>query len=231
MQAPPGHSSPEQSDPAVALSRPQTSVSYATKPRGYCHASRPVPGVDSVTLRPRIRASPGSALNDLRSDPWHLQPHLPLAHPGIDQFSSAQLLRTARLFASDPALPGLVDPHNKESQWVELDSGPNLQIWLLCWPAGTQNGSHDHGESAGAFQVFSGTLLEQTSSGYRLQFRTLVAGEGRSFEQNHIHHLGNVRMGTALSVHFYPRLTTTTRYAITPTGLKSGAVDLNGLGW
>jgi len=90
----------------------------------------------------------------------------------------------------------------------------------------------DHGESAGAFQVVSGTLLEQTSSGYRLQFRTLVAGEGRSFEQNHIHHLGNVRMGTALSVHVYtPRLTTTTRYAITPTGLKSGAVDLNGLGW
>src|ERR1035437_1707340 len=26
-------------------------------------------------------ASPGSALNDLRSDPWHLQPHLPLAYP------------------------------------------------------------------------------------------------------------------------------------------------------
>jgi hypothetical protein len=39
-------------------------------------------------------------------------------------------------------------------------------------------------------------------------------------------------MGTALSVHVYtPRLTTTTRYAITPTGLKSGAVDPNGLGW
>ncbi len=155
-----------------------------------------------------------------------------LGLPGIDQFSPAQLLRTARLFASDPALPSLVDSDNEESQWVELDSSPNLQIWLLTWPAGTQNGWHDHGECAGAFQVVSGTLLEQTSSGHRREFRTLVAGEGRSFEQNHIHHLGNVRIGTAVSVHVYaPRLTTTTRYAITPTGLKSGAVDLTGLGW
>ena len=126
-----------------------------------------------------------------------------LGLPGIDQFSPAQLLRTARLFASDPALPSLVDSDNEESQWVELDSSPNLQIWLLTWPAGTQNGWHDHGECAGAFQVVSGTLLEQTSSGHRREFRTLVAGEGRSFEQNHIHHLGNVRKGTALSVHFY----------------------------
>jgi quercetin dioxygenase-like cupin family protein len=155
-----------------------------------------------------------------------------LGSTGIDQFSPAQLLRTARLFASDPALPSLVDPRNKESQWVELDAGPHLQVWLLSWPARTQNGWHDHGDSAGAFQVVSGTLLEQTSSGYRRQFRTLVAGEGRTFQQNHIHHLGNVRMGTALSVHVYaPRLTTTTRYAITPTGLKSGAVDPNGQGW
>jgi quercetin dioxygenase-like cupin family protein len=152
--------------------------------------------------------------------------------PGIDQFSPAQLLRTARLFASDPALPEMVDPDNERSQWVELDSGPNLQIWLLTWPAGTNNGWHDHGESAGAFQVVSGTLLEQTSNGHRREFRTLVAGEGRSFGQNHVHSLGNVRMGTALSVHVYaPRLTATTRYAITPTGLKSGVVDLTELGW
>ena len=155
-----------------------------------------------------------------------------LGSPGINQFRPAQLLRTARLFASDPALPSLVDLRNKESQWVELDTSPYLQIWLLTWPAGTQNGWHDHGESAGAFQIVSGTLLEQTSRGHRRGFRTLVAGQGRSFEQKHIHSLGNVRIGTALSVHVYaPRLTTTTRYAITPTGLKSGAVDLTGLEW
>ena len=161
-----------------------------------------------------------------------LAPAPTLGSPGIDQFSPAQLLRTARLFASDPALPSLVDPSEQESRWVELDSSPHLQIWLLSWPTGTHNEWHDHGESAGAFQVVSGTLLEQTSKNHRREFRTLIAGEGRSFEQNHIHHLGNVRVGTAVSVHVYaPRLTTTTRYEITPTGLQSRTEGKAGVPW
>ena len=147
-----------------------------------------------------------------------------LGPSGIDQFSPAKLLRTARLFAADPALPTMMDPDEEESRWVELDSSPELQIWLLSWPAGTHNNWHDHGESVGAFQVVNGTLLEQTSRKHRREFRTLIAGEGRSFEQNHLHHLANVRAGTALSVHVYaPLLTTTTRYEITPTGLQSMA--------
>ena len=151
---------------------------------------------------------------------------------GIDLFSPAKLLRTARLFAADPALPSLMDPDEEESRWVELDSSPELQIWLLSWPAGTHNNWHDHGQSAGAFQVVSGTLLEQTSRKHRWEFRTLITGEGRSFEHNHLHHLANVRAGTALSVHVYaPRLTTTTRYEITPTGLQSMAADKAEKGW
>ena len=64
----------------------------------------------------------------------------PTAGPfGIDQFSPAKLLRTARLFAADPALQSLIDPDEEESRWVELDSSPELQIWLLSWPAGTHN--------------------------------------------------------------------------------------------
>ncbi len=90
-----------------------------------------------------------------------------LGSPGVDQLSPAHLLRTARLFASDPALRTLVDPADEESRWVELDSNPDLEIWLLSWPPGTHNGWHDHGDSAGAFQVVSGTLLEQTSKNHR----------------------------------------------------------------
>jgi hypothetical protein len=75
-------------------------------------------------------------------------------------------------------------------------------------------------------------LLEQTSKEHRREFRTLVAGEGRSFEQNHIHSLTNVRSGTALSVHVYaPRLSSSTRYEITPTGLQSTAAGTAGLDW
>jgi quercetin dioxygenase-like cupin family protein len=155
-----------------------------------------------------------------------------LGAPGTDQFSPAQLLRTARLFASDPELPTLINPDEVQSQWVELDSSPDHQVWLLSWPTGTHNGWHDHGESASAFQVVAGSLLEQTSDRHRREFRTVVAGEGRSFERNQIHQLANVRALTALSVHVYaPRLTTTTRYAITPTGLQSSEVDVGDLNW
>lgn len=142
----------------------------------------------------------------------------------IERWSPAELLRTASTFASDPALPFLVDPDGQEARWVELDSSPHLDIWLLSWPVGTHNEWHDHGESAGAFQVVRGTLLEQTLEGNRREFRTIIAGQGRSFERNHIHQFANVRSSTALSVHVYaPRLVTTMRYAITPTGLKSRA--------
>ena len=157
--------------------------------------------------------------------------------PTLGSTSSAQprpvqLLRTSRLFASDPALPSLVNPNEKESPWVELDPSPHLQIWLLSWPAGTHNEWHDHGETVGAFQVVSGTLLEQTSVKHRREFRTLIAGEGRSFEQNHLHHLANVQVGTALSVHVSaPRLTTTTRYEITPTELQAMAAGKTELDW
>lgn len=155
-----------------------------------------------------------------------------LGSPVIDRLSPAGLLRTAILAAADPRLPSLVDPAEKESRWVELESGPELDIWLLFWPAGTHNEWHDHGESAGAFQVVSGTLLEQTLEGSRRAFRTIIAGQGRSFERNHIHQFANLRTGTALSVHVYaPRLTSSTRYAITPTGLQSTAAGEIGLTW
>lgn len=155
-----------------------------------------------------------------------------LGTTGIDLSSSAQLLRTARLFASDPELSSLINPDERESQWVELDSSPEHQIWLLSWPAGTYNGWHDHGDSASAFQVVSGSLLEKTSHNQRREFRTIMAGEGRSLEQNQIHELANVRTHTALSVHVYaPRLTTTTWYAITPTGLQSKSAVGSGFDW
>jgi predicted metal-dependent enzyme (double-stranded beta helix superfamily) len=153
-----------------------------------------------------------------------------LGLPGIDRFSPAQLLRTARLFASDPELPNLLDPDAGERRWVELDSSPYLQIWLLSWPAGTHTGWHDHSESAGAFLVFRGSLLEQTAHGKLREHRTLIAGEGRSFGPNHIHHVANVGAQRALSVHLYtPRLTTMTRHVGTSAGLQPNGVDKVGV--
>jgi predicted metal-dependent enzyme (double-stranded beta helix superfamily) len=151
---------------------------------------------------------------------------------GIDRFSPAQLLRTARLLASNPQLPDLVDQQCGERTWVELDSTPYLQIWLLAWPAGTGTSWHDHGESAGAFLTVRGTLREQTAHGHRRIDRTLVAGEGRSFGPNHIHHVCNVGLDTAFSVHLYtPRLATMTHYIWTQTGLQVKGTDRAGVAW
>ena len=161
-----------------------------------------------------------------------LAPATRLGSPGIDRFSPAQLLRTARLFASDPHLSSLVDRQSGERGWVELDSSPYLQIWLLSWPVGSDTGWHDHGGSAGAFLVVSGILGEQTFHGHRHVDRTLVAGEGRPFGSNHTHNVTNIGLEVALSVHLYaPRLTNTTRYAVTPTGLHTTGIHRAGVNW
>lgn len=161
-----------------------------------------------------------------------LAPARTLGSAGIDRFSPDQLLRTARLFASDPDLTSLIDHQGGERRWVELDSSPYLQIWLLSWPAGTGTGWHDHGESAGAFLTVSGTLGEQTAHGHRTIRRTLAGGQGRSFTANHIHNVFNVGLETAFSVHLYtPRLTTMTRYAATPAGLQVTGVDRERASW
>ena len=161
-----------------------------------------------------------------------LAPAHTVGSAGIDRFSPAQLLRTARLFASDPELTTLIDHQSGERRWVELDSSPYLQIWLLSWPAGTGTGWHDHGESAGAFLTVSGTLEEQTSHGHRHIHRTLSDGQGRAFTPNHVHNVFNVGLETAFSVHLYaPRLTSMTRYAVTSTGLQVTGVDQVGVNW
>ena len=161
-----------------------------------------------------------------------LAPTRTLGSAGIDRFSPAQLLRTARLFASDPELTTLIDHQSGERRWVELDSSPYLQIWLLSWPAGSGTGWHDHGESAGAFLTVSGALGEHTSHGHRHIRRTLTGGQGRTFTPNHIHNVFNVGVETAFSVHLYtPRLTSMTRYTVKPGGLQVTGVDRVGVNW
>jgi predicted metal-dependent enzyme (double-stranded beta helix superfamily) len=155
-----------------------------------------------------------------------------LGSPGVDRFSPAQLLRTARLLATDPELLNLVDPGSGERHWVELDSSPYLQVWLLSWPAGTHTGWHDHGDSAGAFLTVSGVLREQTAQGHSRKDRTVFAGDGRSFGTRHVHHVANVGVEAAVSLHLYtPRLTTMTQYDEGPAGLQVRTVERVGVNW
>jgi mannose-6-phosphate isomerase-like protein (cupin superfamily) len=152
--------------------------------------------------------------------------------PGIDRFTSSQLLRTARLFATDPELHTLVDLEAAERQWRRLDATPHLEIWLLSWPSGARTGWHDHHDSEGAFVTARGSLTETTWSADEVRDRDLGAGEGRSFGRRHIHDVANLGTLPTLSVHVYsPALTRMTRYAVAGDRLERTGVERAGENW
>ncbi|MGH3803674.1 MAG: cysteine dioxygenase, partial [Pseudonocardiaceae bacterium] len=111
------------------------------------------------------------------------------------------------------------------------------EVWLISWPSGTQTGLHDHGGSPGAFVVVDGELTEQTIAGAgtdtpRLRNHTKTPGRPRMFGAYHLHNVGNVSPGHALSVHVYtPALTSMSRYAWTPRGAEAVSIDRVGQDW
>jgi hypothetical protein len=151
--------------------------------------------------------------------------------PGVNRFTRSQLLRTARLFATDPHLPDLVDLHAPERRQRRLDATAHLEIWLVSWPAGSTTGWHDHGVAEGAFVTVRGMLTETAWSGGGFHGRELGSGEGRSFGARHVHEVANLGSLPALSVHVYsPALTRLTRYAVVgdhlaPTGVERAGED------
>ena len=122
------------------------------------------------TRRPQTRTTSGETMT--------LAPARTLGTPGIDRFTPAQLLRTARLFASDPALATLLDPGSGDRQWAELDSTAYLQVWLIAWPAGTDTGWHDHGDAAGAFVTMRAPCASRPGPAAGRQERDLDRGRG-----------------------------------------------------
>ena len=120
-----------------------------------------------------------------------LAPARTLGTPGIDRFTPAQLLRTARLFASDPALATLLDPGSGDRQWAELDSSAALQVWLISWPPGTDTGlarprRRRRRLRDGARRAPGADLVRRPAAGARL-----TAGAGRAFGGQHVHHVAN----------------------------------------
>ena len=152
--------------------------------------------------------------------------------PGVNRFSRNQLLRTARLFATDPDLHRLVDQSATERTWHRLDATAHLEIWLISWPVGTSTGWHDHLQSEGAFLTVSGELAEQTWSAGSVHDRWLWEGEGRSFGRHHIHNVANLGDRPALSVHVYsPALHGMTRYVLVDNVLRQTGIERAGEEW
>lgn len=134
---------------------------------------------------------------------------------GIRQFTGDQLLRIARLFASDDSYAGSVDLSAPERQRIALDSNEHLEVWLMVWPVASSTGWHDHGQASGAYVVVRGELIEESRRGGSADDRLLAAGDERTFGSGHLHNMTNVGDEPALTVHAYsPGLTEMTPYEL-----------------
>lgn len=150
----------------------------------------------------------------------------------------ADHLTTARRLAARPDDWDVAPRFDPARRWYHrLLDEPGLEAWLLTWLPGQQTDLHDHGGSAGAFVVVSGTLTERTAQaapGGAAAFtdRALTAGAGRQFGEHHVHQIRNAGPVPAVSVHVYgPELSTMTRYRLERGRLVVAAVDRAGAQW
>ena len=145
-------------------------------------------------------------------------------------------LAVAAEYAAEPEQWPVAPRFNPVDRWYHrLDSTPDYEVWLLTWLPGQGTDLHDHGGSAGAFQVVSGSLTEDTvlpGTSPRITARELGEGVGRRFGTRHIHRITNRSTRPAVSLHVYgPALTTMTRYRIGAEGLDVVTVERAGVQW
>jgi predicted metal-dependent enzyme (double-stranded beta helix superfamily) len=147
-------------------------------------------------------------------------------------------LAVAQRFAADPQAWPVAPRFDASARWYHrLAEADDHEVWLLTWLPGQGTDLHDHGGSAGAFHVFSGTLTEDTvgvapGSPPRITARELGEGAGRRFGSRHIHRITNRSNRPAVSIHAYaPALRTMTRYRIGASGLDVVTVERAGAQW
>jgi len=88
-----------------------------------------------------------------------------------------------------------------DGRWYErLYHGPDHDIWVISWLPGQSTGYHDHGESAGAFVIATGTLEEQLPGE---QTRVILPGQLRAFGADFAHGVRNISNAPAVSIHAY----------------------------
>jgi predicted metal-dependent enzyme (double-stranded beta helix superfamily) len=147
-------------------------------------------------------------------------------------------LAVARRYAADPAGWPVAPRFEAGQRWyTRLADLPDHEVWLLTWLPGQGTDLHDHGGSAGALHVVEGDLVEDIVAApgpgtFRMTVRHLTAGLGHGFGRRYVHRLTNRSTRPAVSIHVYgPALTTMTRYQLTPTGLRTLAVERAGVQW
>ena len=136
------------------------------------------------------------------------------------------LLALASRVASEPSLWRPVLRHDAASRWhVRLLRTKDCEVWLLGWTTGQAVALHDHGNSAGAFAVVEGTLIEaHVVSWGELRQTRWPAGTARALKVRHVHAVWNSGLAPAASIHVYsPPLSSMTFYERSPAGALRAA--------
>ncbi|HWE66420.1 MAG TPA: cysteine dioxygenase family protein [Acidimicrobiales bacterium] len=95
-------------------------------------------------------------------------------------------------------------PDLSERAYELLELTDDVEIWAIHWPKDQGLELHDHGGSAGALWVVSGTLDEHYVTPERtLARRSIVTGGGAAFGPTYIHDVVNAQDAPATSVHAY----------------------------
>jgi len=111
------------------------------------------------------------------------------ARPG-PAWPDAELVELTTRFANEPTL--LEGPPDRP--WsVPLLVTPDVEAWLVGWPAGLVTAVHDHGDATVALTVVEGWLSEECldptiwTTGRRTTWK---AGASTLFPPGHVHLLG-----------------------------------------
>jgi predicted metal-dependent enzyme (double-stranded beta helix superfamily) len=113
------------------------------------------------------------------------------------------------------------DAQNRWHQRLYLD--PRLDIWLISWLPSQGTQLHDHGGSAGAFEVLDGRLDEAVyrrdpARGSLTDYQR-SAGTAIGFGPRYVHDVRNLGDQPAVSVHAYsPPLTSMNFYDVNADG-------------
>ncbi len=133
------------------------------------------------------------------------------------KLSGRELLEIVRQWAEQPQQWEPLLRCSDTERWSGLlHCEAAYDVWLLTWPVQTGTQLHDHGDSAGAFEVVSGQL-EELYLRRRLRRRQLRAGAQVCFPAGAVHDVLNSGSGPddspAVSLHAYsPPLTSMTFY-------------------
>src|SRR5581483_9416527 len=116
--------------------------------------------------------------------------------------SNSDLQTIALSTPVDHGLFGRLGLDSERRSGIRLEADSEHDVWLLRWPPGSHVSPHDHGGSAGAFAVISGSLVEVRWDGGIPHSRVIGAGEVVTIEAGVVHDVLTAG-ATAFSIHTY----------------------------